>query len=194
MQMRHACSAGDWLGLAWTINDVSQQGGLVAQTKQRTGRVFRSQVVPRRTSFGRAVCNPTAYMDDTGMPVVSAHYKATPQRQPQLRPRRRRTRSSRRPTWLVAAVLALIVVCLSPTIVPPPPDWSSFAHHGASDVQALILTAHPDDECMFFSPTILSLRKQDVHVKSLCLSSGMLLYFTVVYAAHIFIPFLERFV
>jgi LmbE family N-acetylglucosaminyl deacetylase len=29
---------------------------------------------------------------------------------------------------------------------------------------------------MFFSPTILSLVKQNVHVKSLCLSSGMLLY------------------
>jgi hypothetical protein len=35
----------------------------------------------------------------------------------------------------------------------------------------LILTAHPDDECMFFSPTIQSLtRTAQVHV--LCLSLG----------------------
>lgn len=44
----------------------------------------------------------------------------------------------------------------------------------SADIRALILTAHPDDECMFFSPTILSLVKQNVHVKALCLSSGML--------------------
>lgn len=37
----------------------------------------------------------------------------------------------------------------------------------------LILTAHPDDECMFFGPTITSLRtlsKSKIHV--LCLSTG----------------------
>ena len=46
----------------------------------------------------------------------------------------------------------------------------------ASPIQAkrvLILTAHPDDECMFFGPTITALRsmsKAQVHV--LCLSTG----------------------
>lgn len=37
----------------------------------------------------------------------------------------------------------------------------------------LILTAHPDDECMFFGPTITSLKtltKSRLHV--LCLSTG----------------------
>ena len=37
----------------------------------------------------------------------------------------------------------------------------------------LIVTAHPDDECMFFAPTILMLQQltgADVHL--LCLSSG----------------------
>ena len=41
--------------------------------------------------------------------------------------------------------------------------------------QVLILTAHPDDECMFFGPTITALRsglsKTRVHV--LCLSTGI---------------------
>lgn len=36
----------------------------------------------------------------------------------------------------------------------------------------LVLTAHPDDEVMFFSPTILSLVKKGYEVFLLCLSSG----------------------
>ncbi|CDI98591.1 N acetylglucosaminyl phosphatidylinositol [Echinococcus multilocularis] len=36
----------------------------------------------------------------------------------------------------------------------------------------LIVTAHPDDECMFFSPVILSLLKWNIPVDLLCLSSG----------------------
>ena len=36
----------------------------------------------------------------------------------------------------------------------------------------LVITAHPDDECMFFSPTILNLQQcSTVHL--LCLSTGM---------------------
>ncbi|KXN87776.1 N-acetylglucosaminyl-phosphatidylinositol de-N-acetylase [Leucoagaricus sp. SymC.cos] len=38
----------------------------------------------------------------------------------------------------------------------------------------LILTAHPDDECMFFAPTILGLNvaQENLEVSSLCLSVG----------------------
>ena len=35
----------------------------------------------------------------------------------------------------------------------------------------LLVTAHPDDECMFFSPTILNLRRSST-VHLLCLSTG----------------------
>ena len=39
----------------------------------------------------------------------------------------------------------------------------------------LVITAHPDDECMFFSPSILNLQRScTVHV--LCLSTGMHAY------------------
>ncbi|KAH7098620.1 LmbE-like protein, partial [Auriculariales sp. MPI-PUGE-AT-0066] len=39
--------------------------------------------------------------------------------------------------------------------------------------RALLLTAHPDDECMFFAPTVHALVKNpDVQVYSLCLSNG----------------------
>ena len=36
----------------------------------------------------------------------------------------------------------------------------------------LIVVAHPDDECMFFSPTILSLVCNGIPVSLLCLSNG----------------------
>ncbi|XP_076133852.1 N-acetylglucosaminyl-phosphatidylinositol de-N-acetylase [Alosa pseudoharengus] len=38
--------------------------------------------------------------------------------------------------------------------------------------RALFVIAHPDDECMFFSPSIIMLLKQNVSVQLLCLSSG----------------------
>lgn len=37
---------------------------------------------------------------------------------------------------------------------------------------ALVVTAHPDDECMFFTPTLLELRAAGVSVSVLCLSTG----------------------
>ena len=38
-----------------------------------------------------------------------------------------------------------------------------------------LLIAHPDDEAMFFSPTLLALTNEDSgnHVKILCLSTGI---------------------
>lgn len=39
---------------------------------------------------------------------------------------------------------------------------------------ALLVTAHPDDECMFFTPLILGLQAQGLAVCLLCLSTGPL--------------------
>lgn len=38
--------------------------------------------------------------------------------------------------------------------------------------QALLVFAHPDDESMFFSPTIIALKYQGVTMHVLCLSDG----------------------
>lgn len=40
--------------------------------------------------------------------------------------------------------------------------------------RVLLLIAHPDDEAMFFAPTLLALTRPELgnHVKILCLSSG----------------------
>lgn len=40
------------------------------------------------------------------------------------------------------------------------------------DIRALIVTAHPDDECMFFAPTIIRLIELNASVHLLCLSQG----------------------
>ena len=39
----------------------------------------------------------------------------------------------------------------------------------------VLLIAHPDDEAMFFAPTLLALTRRELgnHVKVLCFSSGM---------------------
>lgn len=44
-------------------------------------------------------------------------------------------------------------------------------HQTVSPPRVLLLTAHPDDECFFFAPTILALRRSSL-IFSLCLSTG----------------------
>ncbi|KAG7314753.1 hypothetical protein KOW79_022056 [Hemibagrus wyckioides] len=39
-------------------------------------------------------------------------------------------------------------------------------------VRVLLVTAHPDDECMFFAPAVLKLTESNAAVYLLCLSSG----------------------
>ncbi|XP_038564249.1 N-acetylglucosaminyl-phosphatidylinositol de-N-acetylase isoform X2 [Micropterus salmoides] len=48
---------------------------------------------------------------------------------------------------------------------------SSKETNGA-DIRALVVTAHPDDECMFFAPTIIRLVELNASVHLLCLSEG----------------------
>lgn len=67
---------------------------------------------------------------------------------------------------LIALVVYLLVCIVLYKITKP----SRFPDHLK---RILIVTAHPDDECMFFSPTILSLsRRKDCQVHLLCLSNG----------------------
>lgn len=42
----------------------------------------------------------------------------------------------------------------------------------SSEIRTLIVTAHPDDECMFFAPTIIRLSELKASVHLLCLSEG----------------------
>jgi len=73
--------------------------------------------------------------------------------------------------------LALIVVLASLLLLPFHENVDLL--HATRDPKTntsriLLLTAHPDDECFFFSPTILALQKEALRpeIYSLCLSTG----------------------
>ncbi|KNZ75122.1 N-acetylglucosaminyl-phosphatidylinositol de-N-acetylase [Termitomyces sp. J132] len=62
----------------------------------------------------------------------------------------------------IALLIALLVALLAKPLEAP------LQHTG----NVLLLTAHPDDECMFFAPTIRALVRAQTPVFSLCLSVG----------------------
>jgi N-acetylglucosaminylphosphatidylinositol deacetylase len=76
---------------------------------------------------------------------------------------------------LIAVLLAGLVAYLRPVQRPP---LVPLRHEDKQDApqrrsrRCLLVTAHPDDECMFFSPAILHLRRLGVEVVILCLSRG----------------------
>lgn len=74
-------------------------------------------------------------------------------------------------------LLALIVVLASLLLLPfhESVDLLRAARDPKTNTsRILLLTAHPDDECFFFSPTILALQKEALRpeIYSLCLSTG----------------------
>jgi N-acetylglucosaminylphosphatidylinositol deacetylase len=69
--------------------------------------------------------------------------------------------------WIFGSVIGITMMWIL--------AWNLYRQpiHEFKDQTVLILTAHPDDECMFFSPTIQALNSvANVHV--LCLSQGSL--------------------
>ncbi|XP_061817951.2 N-acetylglucosaminyl-phosphatidylinositol de-N-acetylase [Nerophis lumbriciformis] len=84
--------------------------------------------------------------------------------------------------WLILAAIVAYVVCLK--CIYYRYRWSlkePFEHvmnvvqsreRNGGDIKALIVTAHPDDECMFFGPTIIRLVEFKVNVHLMCLSQG----------------------
>jgi len=69
-----------------------------------------------------------------------------------------------------AFVILVSLVCVVKLIKRLTDDKNkSFLHQHST---ALLVTAHPDDECMFFAPTILELRQAAINMHLLCLSTG----------------------
>ena len=68
--------------------------------------------------------------------------------------------------------LAVPIICLSLWFYTAAIVQSRFP--ALREKAILLLIAHPDDEAMFFAPTLLSLTRPELgnHVKILCLSSG----------------------
>ncbi|KAI9063770.1 LmbE-like protein [Trametes sanguinea] len=73
--------------------------------------------------------------------------------------------------WLPLLVLSLVWSLLSSSAQNDLDVLARTSADGPANI--LLLTAHPDDECMFFAPTILALLdKTDARLHSLCLSVG----------------------
>lgn len=73
------------------------------------------------------------------------------------------------PFFLAAVSLLLSILYESSEF-----NTDALSEQTASPPRVLLLTAHPDDECFFFAPTILALRRSSSspEIFSLCLSSG----------------------
>lgn len=71
-------------------------------------------------------------------------------------------------------ILAAISLLLSVFYKPSEFNTDALSEQTVSPSRVLLLTAHPDDECFFFAPTILALRRSSSspEIFSLCLSSG----------------------
>ncbi|KXN83231.1 N-acetylglucosaminyl-phosphatidylinositol de-N-acetylase [Leucoagaricus sp. SymC.cos] len=70
-----------------------------------------------------------------------------------------------RPTFTIIVLSLLTVLLYSPL------HSGNFKETSIQN-RVLILTAHPDDECLFFGPTILALDKANTEIYSLSLSTG----------------------
>jgi hypothetical protein len=81
---------------------------------------------------------------------------------------RKKTSGLSRLLSAISITLLAFVILLQPSTVNLD---TSLSHDGESKT-ALILTAHPDDEVMFFTPTILALLAAGWEVGGLCLSNG----------------------
>jgi N-acetylglucosaminylphosphatidylinositol deacetylase len=75
------------------------------------------------------------------------------------------------PLPLLLPILFLLLAAFIPA--PPPADQLAPLSRGfATPGKALLLTAHPDDEVMFFAPTLMALVAAGWEVSGLCLSTG----------------------
>jgi hypothetical protein len=68
----------------------------------------------------------------------------------------------------ISITLLAFVILLQPSTV----NLDTALSYDGESKTALILTAHPDDEVMFFTPTILALVAAGWEVGGLCLSNG----------------------
>ncbi|KAJ2075094.1 hypothetical protein GGI09_008669, partial [Coemansia sp. S100] len=72
---------------------------------------------------------------------------------------------------LLASAFLYALLCWRPALIER--DIFPLEKQQKKQKHVLFVTAHPDDECMFFSPTLAYLnRRPDVTVSLLCLTTG----------------------
>lgn len=72
---------------------------------------------------------------------------------------------------LTRFALHILLISFIVAVLYRPYTLDTAFHVGQIPQKVLLLTAHPDDECLFFSPTILALHKS-ADVFSMCVSTG----------------------
>lgn len=76
---------------------------------------------------------------------------------------------------LVLSCILYIILCILLYLLIITWKWLPFDREIRNSKRILFITAHPDDECMFFGPTILYYtRKKNCVVYLMCLSTGVL--------------------
>ncbi|RLM73288.1 hypothetical protein C2845_PM15G26140 [Panicum miliaceum] len=73
---------------------------------------------------------------------------------------------------LWAITLGRILSFPAPTCVPPSPHFMPPLRGDRRSRNVLLVVAHPDDESMFFAPTILFLKSKGHNIHILCMSQG----------------------
>ena len=77
---------------------------------------------------------------------------------------------------MATVIVLLLSVLLGASYAPSESNTLFVSRYTADYAQAkrlLLVTAHPDDEAMFFAPTILSLSpRRDINLFHVCLSNG----------------------
>lgn len=89
--------------------------------------------------------------------------------------------------WLTALSLAAVVI---PSLYIYTVSIVATRFPVLRNKRICLLIAHPDDEAMFFAPTVLALTRPETgnHVKILCLSSGKRSYSVHPTFAHLALP------
>lgn len=69
--------------------------------------------------------------------------------------------------WVAGLATALVSVLVASLV-----RWTGGKRSLKTDGPVLLITAHPDDESMFFAPAIITLTQANVEIFLLCLSEG----------------------
>lgn len=75
---------------------------------------------------------------------------------------------------LALAAIFSVFVAVLPALYAYAVGWARAQLPALRNKRICLLIAHPDDEAMFFAPTVLALTRPETgnHVKILCLSTG----------------------
>lgn len=75
---------------------------------------------------------------------------------------------------LILACILYIIICITLYIFIVKKKYIPFNRETRNAKRVLFVIAHPDDECMFFGPTILTYtKKKNCEVYLMCLTTGL---------------------